>query len=342
MVTAPILEIRHLSKTFPQARSAAEFLTRQPKRDLHALRDISLTLRSGETLGIVGESGCGKSTLGRCLAGLHPYDSGEIFWKGTQLSDASRLDRSRRIQMVFQDPYSSLNPRMTLAQTLDEVLRVHGASMNAAERRERVDELLHTVGLSPRLKDRLPHAFSGGQRQRISIARALAVEPEVLVADEPVSALDASVQAQIINLLEALREKLGISIIFIAHDLNVVRHISHRVAVMYLGEVVELAPTEILFASPQHPYSQALLSAIPLPDPDARNPQTSLEGELPDPLSPPPGCGFSTRCPYVRDECRKPVPMFASPDREHLVRCVRASHSAFSIPPEAPRIPSVL
>jgi oligopeptide/dipeptide ABC transporter ATP-binding protein len=331
MVTTPILEIRHLSKTFPQARAASDVLMRRPRQDLHALRDVSLALMPGETLGVVGESGCGKSTLGRCLAGLHSYDSGDILWKGKPLGLATRVERSRRIQMVFQDPYSSLNPRMTLAQTLDEVLRVHSASANATERRERVDDLLHTVGLAPRLKDRLPHAFSGGQRQRISIARALAVEPEVLIADEPVSALDASVQAQIINLLESLREKLGIGIIFIAHDLNVVRHISHRVAVMYLGQVMEIARTETLFGNPQHPYSQALLSAIPVPDPDARSSQTSLEGELPDPLSPPPGCGFSTRCPYATDECQQVVPAFESPNADHLVRCIRVRQSSFSV-----------
>lgn len=329
MVAAPILEIRNLSKAFPQPRAASDILARRPKRDLHALRDVSLTLMPGETLGIVGESGCGKSTLGRCIAGLHSYDNGEILWNGALMSDASRFERSRRIQMVFQDPYSSLNPRMTLAQSLDEVLRVHNASASAAERRERTDELLQTVGLSPRLKDRLPHAFSGGQRQRISIARALAVEPMALIADEPVSALDASVQAQIINLLENLRERLGISIIFIAHDLNVVRHISHRVAVMYLGQVVEVAPVERLFGAPQHPYSQALLSAIPVPDPDVRSSQISLEGELPDPLSPPPGCAFSTRCPYSIRECNNTIPVFENPGASHIVRCIRADRASF-------------
>lgn len=332
MVETPILEIRHLSKAFPQTRGLSDILMRRPRRSLHALRDVSLTLMPGETLGVVGESGCGKSTLGRCLAGLHSYDAGELLWKGAPLDDATRRERSQRIQMVFQDPYSSLNPRMTLAQTLDEVLRVHGAGSTAIERRERIDDLLLTVGLSPGLKDRLPHAFSGGQRQRVSIARALAVEPEVLIADEPVSALDASVQAQIINLLESLRERLGISIIFIAHDLNVVRHISQRVAVMYLGQIVEIAPTETLFGNPQHPYSEALLSAIPVPDPDARNPRVSLEGELPDPLSPPLGCAFSTRCPYMFDRCQQAVPIIESPDASHHVRCVRASRSNISVP----------
>ncbi|MCB8822488.1 ABC transporter ATP-binding protein [Microvirga rosea] len=332
MLIEPLLEIRDVSKTFPQPRTLLEVLARQPKRTLHALRGVSLMLRPGETLGIVGESGCGKSTLGRCLAGLHTPEGGEILWRRQPLSDIRRADRSRRIQMVFQDPYSSLNPRMTIAQMLDEVLFVHAPSMSSAERRDRTDSLLQMVGLSPGLKNRLPHAFSGGQRQRISIARALALEPEVLVADEPVSALDVSVQAQIINLLESLREKLGISIIFIAHDLNVVRHISHRVAVMYLGQIVETAATETLFGNPQHPYTQALLSAIPVPDPDIRSLQVGVQGELPDPLSPPPGCGFSTRCPFVMDKCEKPIPEFFDSGGEHHVRCIRAHSSTFSVP----------
>jgi oligopeptide transport system ATP-binding protein len=332
MLTEPLLEVRGVSKSFPQPRSLLEVLACQPRRALHALRGVSLTLEPGETLGIVGESGCGKSTLGRCLAGLYTPESGEILWRGQPLSDISRSDRSRRIQMVFQDPYSSLNPRMTIAQMLDEVLFVHAPSMSSAERHDRTNSLLQMVGLSPSLKDRLPHAFSGGQRQRISIARALALEPEVLVADEPVSALDVSVQAQIINLLESLRERLGISVIFIAHDLNVVRHISHRVAVMYLGQIVETASTEALFGNPQHPYTQALLSAIPVLDPDDRSLQIGVQGEHPDPLSPPPGCGFSTRCPFVMNECGKPIPELFDPDEQHRVRCIRVRPSAVSVP----------
>jgi oligopeptide/dipeptide ABC transporter ATP-binding protein len=332
MVTEPLLEVRDVSKTFQQPRTLLEVLARQPRSALHALRGVSLTLASGETLGVVGESGCGKSTLGRCLAGLYTPEEGEILWRGQPLSGIRRFDRSRHIQMIFQDPYSSLNPRMTIAQMLNEVLFVHAPGMSSAERHDRADNLLQMVGLSPSLKNRLPHAFSGGQRQRISIARALALEPEVLVADEPVSALDVSVQAQIINLLESLRERLGISIIFIAHDLNVVRHISHRVAVMYLGQIVETAPTEALFGDPQHPYTQALLSAIPVPDPDARSLQIGVQGELPDPLSPPPGCGFSTRCPFVVNACGSPVPEFLHSDGQHHVRCIRARPSAVSVP----------
>jgi oligopeptide transport system ATP-binding protein len=232
--------------------------------------------------------------------------------------------------MVFQDPYASLNPRMSLGQMLEEALYVHGLRNSAAQRRDRVDELLLMVGLTPRLRDRLPHAISGGQRQRISIARALAVEPEVLIADEPVSALDASVQAQIINLLEDLRAKLGIAIIFIAHDLSVVRHISNRIAVMYLGEIVEAGRTEALFNRPMHPYTRGLLAAIPIPDPARRTNAPGIEGEAPDPHHPPLGCGFSTRCPYVAEACRAERPALASTADGRAVRCViPAASTAF-------------
>jgi oligopeptide transport system ATP-binding protein len=252
----PLLDIRHLSKNFGQNRSLLQIATGKPAQMLQAVRDVSLTVGPGETLGVVGESGCGKSTLGRCIAGLYEPSAGEVLWQGKPLAAiGDRKAASRQIQMIFQDPYSSLNPRMTLQQTLEEVLKAHGLAAGAKERAERVEELLLTVGLPPRLKDRLPHALSGGQRQRVSIARALAVEPQLIVADEPVSALDASVQAQIINLFEELRDKFGIAFIFIAHDLNVVRHISHRIAVMYLGEVVELAEADALFEAPRHPYT---------------------------------------------------------------------------------------
>jgi oligopeptide transport system ATP-binding protein len=230
---------------------------------------------------------------------------------------------SRQIQMIFQDPYASLNPRMTVRQTLEEVLQVHGVSETAGERNHRIDELLETVGLAQRLKERLPHALSGGQRQRVSIARALAVRPKLIVADEPVSALDASIQAQIINLFEELRDRFGIAFVFIAHDLNVVRHISHRVAVMYLGEIVELAPAERLFDRPRHPYTRALLSAIPMPDPTRRAAVASLEGELPDPMHPPAGCGFSSRCAWAEDACRVQRPILDFIEPQHAVRCRR-------------------
>jgi oligopeptide/dipeptide ABC transporter ATP-binding protein len=321
---APLLEIRNLSKSFSSPASVADWIMRRRPPLLQAVRDVSLTLQPGETLGIVGESGCGKSTLGRCVTGLYEPNGGEVLYRGRPIAElGGRRARSRAIQMIFQDPFSSLNPRMTLNQTLDEALRVHDLRKTSRERRDRVDELLLTAGLAPRDKHRLPHAFSGGQRQRISIARALAVEPSVIVADEPVSALDASVQAQILNLFVELRQRLGLSYIFIAHDLNVVRYVSRRIAVMYLGEIVECAEADAIFDAPRHPYTRALLSAIPQPDPDRRTETASLEGDLPDPLSPPKGCSFSTRCPMVVARCHveRPIERIVGGNR---VRCHRS------------------
>ena len=327
---APLLECRDISVTFHLPRTARDLLSARKPLKLHALRNVSLAVKPGEILGVVGESGCGKSTLGRTIAGLQTPDSGELRWEGRALAaGGDRKVRARNIQMVFQDPYASLNPRMTLGQMLDEVLLVHGLAANAAERRERVDELLLMVGLAPQLKDRMPHAISGGQRQRVSIARALAVEPRLLIADEPVSALDASVQAQIINLLEDLRAKLGIAILFVAHDLNVVRHISDRVTVMYLGEVFESADTDALFEAPRHPYTHGLLEAIPLPDPNRRKRTPGVTGELPDPLHPPTGCSFSSRCPLAVDACKAARPALEAGAEHsehgglHEVRCIR-------------------
>jgi oligopeptide transport system ATP-binding protein len=319
-----VLELKGVSKSFSSGASVADWITRRSRPALQAVRSVSLTLERGETLGIVGESGCGKSTLGRCITGLYEPSSGEVLYDGRPISAlGDRRDRGRAVQMIFQDPFSSLNPRMTVAQTLDEVLRVHGLRKTSSERRDRIDELLLTVGLSPGAKHRLPHAFSGGQRQRISIARALAVEPKIIVADEPVSALDASVRAQIINLFAELRERLGIAYVFIAHDLSVVRYLSQRIAVMYLGEIVECAAADALFEEPRHPYTRALLSAIPEPDPDRRTQAASLEGDPPDPLSPPPGCGFSTRCPMATARCLAERPVERSVGG-HRVRCHRA------------------
>ena len=322
---APMLSAHGLGKRFEIASGAGMPLRRGPRRHVQALRDVSIELHRGETLGIVGESGCGKSTLARCLSGLDAPDAGEIRWQGRPMAaESSALERARRVQMVFQDPYASLNPRMTLAQALDEALLVHGLAATRAERAERVDELLLTVGLAPRLKHLLPHALSGGQRQRISIARALAVGPQVLIADEPVSALDASIQAQIINLLEELRERLQIAFVFISHDLNVVRHISDRIAVMYFGQVVESADTDALFAQPAHPYTRALLAAIPQTDPARRSLVPALAGELPDPTAPPRGCSFSTRCPWVVEACRAQQPALLGHAPRHAVRCSNA------------------
>ncbi|MBX6324068.1 MAG: ATP-binding cassette domain-containing protein [Rhodospirillaceae bacterium] len=295
-------------------------------RRLQAVRDVSFTLQPGETLGIVGESGCGKSTLGRCIVGLYEPTAGTVLYRGAVLHGAGtdRRTTGRRVQMIFQDPYASLNPRLSIGRALAEVLTVHGLAKSAGERRDRVAALLSMVGLSPQLADRLPHAFSGGQRQRVSIARALAAEPEIIVADEPVSALDVSIQAQIVNLFIELRERLGLAYVFIAHDLSVVRHISHRVGVMYLGQIVELAEAGALFREPGHPYTRALLSAIPLPDPDRRTRVASLEGELPDPHDPPPGCSFNTRCPLAVDLCRRAMPELSEHRPGRFVRCHRA------------------
>jgi len=329
-MTVPLLEVSGLTRTFPVPRTLLDAVTNRHRAGLQALRGVDLAVGPGEIIGIVGESGCGKSTLGRCIAGLERPDSGAMLWQGAPLGSLKdRMRRARRIQMVFQDPYASLNPRLSLRQTLAETLSVHGKAATAAERRDRVDALLQLVGLDPVLGDRLPHAISGGQRQRVSIARALAVEPQLLIADEPVSALDASVQAQIINLLEDLRDRLGIAILFIAHDLNVVRHISDRIAVMYLGEVVEVSPTTELFGHPSHPYTRGLLAAIPQPDPARRTSAPGLVGEPPDPLDPPPGCSFSTRCPHVIPPCQAarpsltPRPFGPEPRAmpSHLVRC---------------------
>lgn len=329
---SPLLECRDISVTFRQPRTARDLLGGRKPLKLHALRNVSLAVQAGEILGVVGESGCGKSTLGRTIAGLQTPDSGELRWEGRELGvSGDRKARARNIQMVFQDPYASLNPRMTLGQMLDEVLLVHDLCASVAERRERVDELLLMVGLAPQLKDRMPHAISGGQRQRVSIARALAVEPRLLIADEPVSALDASVQAQIINLLEDLRAKLGIAILFVAHDLNVVRHISDRVTVMYLGEVLESASADALFEAPHHPYTRGLLDAIPLPDPKRRKRTPGVTGDLPDPLRPPGGCSFSSRCPHAVDACKAARPVLepsGKPGSIREARCIRPLSSA--------------
>jgi len=281
------------------------------RQRVHAVSDVSLGLRAGETLGVVGESGCGKSTLARLLVGLERPDRGRVRFKGTDVSQRRRPRELRRhVQMVFQDPFTSLNPRLTVANVIGEPLDVHGLAPDRQQRRERIGELLELVGLDPTHAARFPHEFSGGQRQRIGIARALACEPEVLVCDEPVSALDVSVQAQVVRLLRGLQARLGVAILFIAHDLSVVRNLSHRVAVMYLGKIVETGEVSEVYAAPAHPYTQALLSAVPEPDPQlARAGQRiRLDGEPPSPTHPPPGCTFHTRCWHATEVCRTDVP----------------------------------
>jgi oligopeptide/dipeptide ABC transporter ATP-binding protein len=318
-----LLEVRDLTKAFPLHRPLLAALLRAPRLVVHALNGVSFSVRRGETLGIVGESGCGKSTLARCLVRLIEADAGTITYDGADvraLAGAERRAFNRRVQLIFQDPYSSLNPRMTVRQTLSEALRVHRLCP-PTEISERVAWLLDLVRLPRDALDRYPHEFSGGQRQRIGIARALSVEPTCLVADELVSALDVSVQAQVINLLLELQERLELTVLFVAHDLRLVRHISHRVAVMYLGRIVELDRTERLFSQPRHPYTQALLSAAPELDPTRRSRTAAVRGELPSPVAIPPGCPFHPRCPYVFDACRSVRPELRPGPAGRLAAC---------------------
>ncbi|MBG9387435.1 ABC transporter ATP-binding protein [Caenimonas aquaedulcis] len=288
---------------------------------VHAVDGVSFELNAGETMALVGESGCGKSTVGRLVLRLLEPTSGKVWFAGedlTALPPQEMRAKRRELQMIFQDPYSSLNPRMTVEQTLVEPLRLHGLS--PGKHHERAAELMDLVGLAPQYLQRFPHEFSGGQRQRIGIARALAVQPRLVVCDEPVSALDVSIQAQIVNLLQDLQRRLGLAYVFIAHDLAVVKHIASHVAVMYLGHIVEYADKRSLFASPRHPYTQALLSAIPLPEPDAKRERVLLQGDVPNPIHPPSGCRFRTRCPYVRERCAQEVPVLRS-EGSHSVAC---------------------
>jgi oligopeptide/dipeptide ABC transporter ATP-binding protein len=319
----PILSVDGVSKRFAGPYSLTRRLQGKPPLAVHALNNVTLEVKRGETLGIVGESGCGKSTLARCLVRLHEPDGGAIRFKGKDIAllrGSERRAFNRRVQMIFQDPYGSLNPRMTVSQILGEALFVH-KMRSKAEIPHRIAELLELVRLPPDAAARYPHEFSGGQRQRIGIARALAVEPEVIVADELVSALDVSVQAQVVNLLLQLQEQLHLTVIFVAHDLRLVRHISHRVAVMYLGQVMEISPSEALFAAPRHPYSKALLEAAPELDPTRRNRTVAARGELPSPLNVPVGCPFVSRCPHAFDRCRAERPLLTRRSHGQFAAC---------------------
>ncbi len=296
---------------------------------IKAVDGVDFSVNRGETLGLVGESGCGKTTTGRCILQLYKPTSGEIRFEGqdlTSLNTRQLRNMRREMQVIFQDPYSSLNPRMTAGAIIGEPLRVHGLVNSAGEFRDRVSELLINVGLNPYMADRFPHEFSGGQRQRIGVARALSVSPKFIVADEPVSALDVSIQAQIINLLEELQEQFSLTFLFIAHDLSVVRHISNRVGVMYLGHMVELADRNEIYVDPVHPYTKALLSAVPIPDPviDAQRERVVLTGEVPSPLNPPSGCVFHPRCPIATEECSQVTPELREVQPGHWASCIRA------------------
>ncbi len=317
-----LLEVRNLKKYFPIKGG----FFRRTVGHLKAVDDVSFSIPEGHTFGLVGESGCGKSTLGRAILRLHEPTSGEIRLAGTDISrlDAKQLVAHRRqMQIIFQDPYASLSPRRTVMQTLLEPLEIHGIG-DAASRKAKVLELLDIVGMRPNVLHRYPHEFSGGQRQRIGIARALTLDPKFIVADEAVSALDVSVQSQVLNLIARLQRELGISFLFISHDLAVVQHISHEIGVMYLGKLVEVASSTDLYREPRHPYTKALLSAIPMPDPDARAERVILQGDVPSPLNPPSGCPFRTRCPEAMDICAQSMPALKNIKDEgtpHQVAC---------------------
>ena len=312
-----LIEAKHISKQFVVQR---DWLGR-PKKTLTAVDDLSLTIGQGETVGLVGESGCGKSTFARTLLGLYAKTGGSIAYKGRDIADrAVGRDYRRHVQMIFQDPYASLDPRMTVEDIISEPLRNYHLCQDDSQRRQRVASLLEQVDMRPEAAQRYPHEFSGGQRQRIGIARALALSPECIFCDEPISALDVSVQCQIVNMLQRLQHERGLSYLFIAHDLAMVHHLSQRIGVMYLGRLVELGPSDALYHDPRHPYTQALIAAIPRPDPHYRR-HDVLAGEVPSPLAPPPGCVFHPRCPHAQERCRKEVPLLRDLGGGRLAAC---------------------
>jgi peptide/nickel transport system ATP-binding protein len=328
-----VLDVRSLRKHYPLRRG----LLGRVGAQIRAVDDVSFSIARGETLSLVGESGCGKTTTSRCILRAIAPTSGEIRFRGESGKeiDVAQLGRKqlrplrRQMQMIFQDPFSSLNPRMTISEIIGEPLLVNGVT-DRNERNQRVAELLELVQLPSAYLNRFPHAFSGGQRQRIGIARALALNPSLIVADEPVSALDVSVQAQIVNLMLDLQDRLGMAYLFVAHDLSVVKHVSHRVAVMYVGRIVEIAPTTALFGAPRHPYTEALLSAVPVPDPRRRAQRIVLEGDVADPSNPPQGCHFHPRCRYATDRCKTETPELTEIAPQHWVRCLRAGELSLS------------
>jgi len=333
-----LVDVQGLEMYFPVTSGV---LRKKKIADIKAVDNVTFQIRRGETLGLVGESGCGKTTTGRCILQLYRPTGGKVYFEGQDVTafNARELRQMRRrMQIIFQDPYSSLNPRMTCGSIIGEPLLIHNLVTSKAEYREQVSELLSLVGLNPYMADRYPHEFSGGQRQRIGVARALAMRPSFIVADEPVSALDVSIQAQVINLLEELQEQFELTYLFIAHDLSVVRHISDRIAVMYLGHIVEIADRLELYENPLHPYTKALISAVPVPDPaiEHARERITLVGDVPSPMRPPPGCVFHTRCPITIDECQQPdtlsshalgdptgIPALRDVGNDHFVSCIR-------------------
>lgn len=325
MSSQPIIEVRGLRKYYPVRGGV---FGRQ-RGQVKAVETVSLDLCRGETLGLVGESGCGKSTLGRTIMRLEEPTDGDVLFEGRDLAHASARELfalRRNVQMIFQDPYSSLNPRLTIGETVREPLDVHGLGTDAG-RRQRVEELLESVGLSPAAKNRYPHEFSGGQRQRVGVARSLALDPKVIIADEPVSALDVSVQGQVLNLMVRFQRELNLTCLFISHDLSVVEYVSDRVAIMYLGRLVEVGSTETIFTRPAHPYTRALMEAVPVADPRRRRQTAPIQGETPSAVDPPPGCAFHPRCPFAGEKCRQRVPEMeevgsGEGDAGHVVACL--------------------
>ena len=314
-MSEPLLRVDHLKKYFKSAKGT-----------VHAVDDVSFTIEKGKTLGVVGESGCGKSTLGRTIIRLQEPTEGTVLFEGKNISALNQKElwkQRREMQMIFQDPYSSLNPRMTISQTIEEPLKLYGLCADKESRQKRVAELMDTVGLARRLYNTYPHELDGGRRQRIGIARALALQPKFIVCDEPVSALDVSIQAQILNLMQDLQKELNLTYMFITHDLSVVHHISDDIMVMYLGQVIEKAPAEVLFANPVHPYTQALLSAIPVPSLHNRKERILMKGELTSPIDPKPECRFCSRCPYAEEMCHAGNPALKEIEAGHFVACCK-------------------
>lgn len=316
----------NLEKTLLEIKDLQKYFTvrgEKGKAHVHAVEDVSFKIKKGETLGLVGESGCGKTTLGRTILRLYEPTGGKIIYDGTDITTGKMLPHRRNMQMIFQDPSASLNPRMTVGEIVGEPLIIHDLYKSVAERKERVDDLLGKVGLNTEHANRYPHEFSGGQQQRIGIARALAVDPQFIVCDEPISALDVSIQSQIVNMLEDMQEEFGLTYLFIAHDLSVVRHISNRIGVMYLGVMVELGESYEINKNPLHPYTKTLISAVPIPDPEKsrQRHRLVLQGDIPSPMNPPAGCRFHTRCPYAVDRCKTEIPKMRELSPGHFAAC---------------------